>query len=63
MTEVSEKDDFSKHTPNGNGVKTMYYDSEAQSLSDVPPEPGLKRQLENRHVAMIRYVHLYTVCL
>ncbi|OCH89957.1 amino acid permease [Obba rivulosa] len=53
MTDT-EKDDLKLHTPSGSDVgKTMYYDSEAQSLSEVAPESGLKRQLENRHIAMI----------
>ncbi|EMD35788.1 hypothetical protein CERSUDRAFT_96012 [Gelatoporia subvermispora B] len=51
--DASEKGDLKLDTMNPGDVKTMYYDSEEQSLSDGPPESRLKRQLENRHIAMI----------
>ena len=35
--------------------KRLDYDTESQTGA-VPPEGTLKRQLKNRHIAMIRYV-------
>ena len=39
----------------GDVTRADVYDSESHiDNSDVPPEARLKRQLKNRHVAMIR---------
>ncbi|OCH96470.1 amino acid permease [Obba rivulosa] len=49
---TAEKD-YTKNDVGGVTVKNRDYDAESHSSMDVPPEARLKRQLKNRHVAMI----------
>lgn len=46
----------------GENVKGVDYDSSsAEQMDYIPPDARLKRQLKNRHVAMIRFVETFSI--
>ncbi|EMD41814.1 hypothetical protein CERSUDRAFT_79441 [Gelatoporia subvermispora B] len=53
MTDFTAEKDYMKNDGGIAVVKSNEYDAESHLSTEVPPEARLKRQLKNRHVAMI----------